>query len=66
MKKEEKLALIVEAFRKLGGKGHISDASKAIGGEHADVYVKALIARGIMRKDGHDDYRLEENPPSGQ
>jgi hypothetical protein len=55
--KEPHQAIIV-AFKRMGGRGNISDVRFAAKVHAGDPFVRKLIANGLMRQRGHDFYEL--------
>lgn len=57
----EKHKKILVAFKRMGGRGHISDVRRAANVTAGDALAKKLIANGLMQNTGHDSYRLTED-----
>ena len=52
---------IMLAFRRMNGRGHISDVRRAANVNAGDPLANKLVADGLMQKTDHDSYRLTED-----
>ena len=55
---DAKIAKVTDAFAKLGGIGHTSDARRALEANYSDYVLKAMVRRGLLFKVAYDTYQL--------